>query len=571
MRINIIGNHVKNTGVAQDVQILHGSIAHVYGKDVQVRHIPYYYPECPQAEVNFFIEMITPSLLTYAAKNIWIPNHERTYKTWQPYAKLVDEIWVKTHEAEKVFKNEWGLENVRYIGWTSIDKVHPEKKNYYKAIVPVGRNIWRNPKPIIQAYIRILQGDPSGFRNLPELHIVYSSSHITLPPIPEPLQGKIKLHSEVMNEKDYDELLQECGLCICTSAAEGFGHAINEAMSAGCVLMLSPIDAFRELTDNAIWISTDKIIPNPHCLGTLEDVEVDSIIEALHMYNGSHYIWRRSMGNFCRSEYEERHQKFIKRMEEILPEFKDIPEYSIEKLLPKEEEMPKVSVITVTKDRRTFIPLAKYCFLAQAYPEDKLEWVIVDDGKDQIKDLVSDIPNVKYILCDEREGGWTIGAKRNLAVEKASHDILVMLDDDDVYPNNSVLSRVAYMLAGPSPRECVFSTTIPCFEIHEKKSFMNVPPILLEMADRVSEATLAFTRDFWKHRGFPDQQIAEAGAFIRGREHMCRELSPQDVIVSLCHKKTTSSRKAPPGEPNGCHYGFSQDLYTLVSEIAEAI
>jgi hypothetical protein len=156
-------------------------------------------------------------------------------------------------------------------------------------------------------------------------------------------------------------------------------------------------------------------------------------------------------------------------------------------------------------------------------------------------------------------------------VEKASHDVLVMMDDDDVYPNNSLLTRVAFMLAGPTPKECVFSTTIPCFDIHQKKSFMNVPPMLMRMADRVSEATLCFTREFWRNRPFPDQQIAEAGAFIRSREHMCREVSPQDVIVSLTHKKTTSSRKAPPGESNGCHYGFQEDLYTLVSEIAESI
>ena len=241
-----------------------------------------------------------------------------------------------------------------------------------------------------------------------------------------------------------------------------------------------------------------------------------------------------------------------------------LPEYSLENRLPKEEDLPKISVITITRDRRVFIPLAKFSILSQSYPEDKLEWVIVDDGKDQIKDLVSDLPNVKYVLSDEV---LTIGEKRNLGVEKASHDILVMLDDDDVYPNNSILTRVAHLLAEPA-RQCLFSTTIPCYDIHEKKSFMNVPPMTLPMCERVSEATLCFTRSFWKSRQFPDQQIAEAGAFIRGREQMCRELSPQDVIVSLVHCKNTSSRKAPAGEPNGCHYGFADELFTLVSEIA---
>jgi glycosyltransferase involved in cell wall biosynthesis len=226
-----------------------------------------------------------------------------------------------------------------------------------------------------------------------------------------------------------------------------------------------------------------------------------------------------------------------------------------------------VSVVTITKDRRAFIPLAKYCFLAQAYPEDKLEWVIVDDGTDQIKDLVSDLPNVTYVLC---ERPMTIGEKRNLAVERAKHDVLVMLDDDDVYPNNSVVSRVASMLAQPA-KDCGFCTTIPCYDIHETKSFMNVPPMTLPMSERVSEATLCFTRAFWEERKFAEVQIAEGNAFVRGREQRCREMSPQDVIVSLTHKSTTSDRKAPAGDPNGCHYGFVDELFTLVSEIGQAI
>ena len=569
MRINIIGNHRKGTGVSQDVQILHGLIVHVLGKETQIRHIPHYYPQCPEAEINFFIEVINPSLFTYAAKNIWIPNPEWTYKTWEPYAKMVDEIWVKTHEAEKLFA-DWGVPT-RYIGWTSIDKVEPEKKNYWKAIVPVGKNIWRNPKPIIQVYMATKRRDPSLYTAFPVLHIVYDPQAVPLADIPEEYSAKIKIIPGPIPEKEYDELLQECGLCICLSAAEGFGHAVNEAMSAGCLPLLSPIDAFRELAQEALWVSNKNVTPHPHCLGSLEDVDLESVLDALITYCSSDFRMKTRKSALARAEYEARHQSFVQRMEGVLAQFKDIPEHSVEKLLPNEDDLPPVSIITVTKDRRTFIPLAKYCFLSQSYPESKLEWVIVDDGKDQIKDLVSDLPNVTYVLCDDREGGWTIGAKRNLGVERAKHDILVMMDDDDVYPNNSLLTRVAYMLAEPKKHDCVFSTTIPCYDIHETKSFMNVPPITLAMADRVSEATLGFTRDFWKNRQFPDQQIAEAGAFIRGREQMCREVSPQDVIVSLTHKKTTSSRKAPAGEPNGCHYGFADELFTLVSEIAQAV
>jgi hypothetical protein len=98
---------------------------------------------------------------------------------------------------------------------------------------------------------------------------------------------------------------------------------------------------------------------------------------------------------------------------------------------------------------------------------------------------------------------------------------------------------------------------------------MNVPPIILEQSKRVSEATLTFTKKFWEERGFQeDVQVGEGDAFIHSREQMCRELSPQDVIVSLVHRKTTSSRKAPEGmQANGCHFGFTDELFKMLSEI----
>jgi hypothetical protein len=45
--------------------------------------------------------------------------------------------------------------------------------------------------------------------------------------------------------------------------------------------------------------------------------------------------------------------------------FHDVSEYSVEARLPKEEDLPSVSVITLTRDRREFIPLARSCFKAQ--------------------------------------------------------------------------------------------------------------------------------------------------------------------------------------------------------------
>jgi len=467
----------------------------------------------------------------------------------------------------KMFEDIPGCAPVHYVGWTSIDKKYNPEKNYAKGIVPVGTNIWRHPKPLVQAYMRIQHQDPAVYELLPELTIVHSPARVRIGALPDHVADKIKLVSEVLSDKDYDALLSEAGLVVCLSVAEGFGHAVNEAMSSGCVPLISPIAPFMELTKSALWTSTTKEIPHPQCMGVLEDTDVSSVVETLHMYVGTSTTDLKSMSDFSRKQYEDRHAEFVERLAKRIDTLKGTPHYAIQEHLPKEEDLPCISIITLTRDRRAFIPLLKYCRVSQSYPESKVEWVIVDDGADPIKDLISDMPNVKYILVDTP---LTIGAKRNLAVEYATHDVLVMMDDDDVYPTNSVLKRVAHMLAEPR-KECLFSTVLPCYEIHKHVSFMNVPPATLPMSQRVSEATLCFTRDFWKAQPFPDIQVAEGDAFIRGREQMCRELSPQDVIVSLVHRKNTSARKPPATETNGCHYGFSDELFTLVSEIAGAI
>jgi glycosyltransferase involved in cell wall biosynthesis len=577
MKVNIIWNSRRNTGISQDIGILRGILSAVFEKNIEVFSINHVMPECNDADYNIFVEVINPSLFSYARTNIWIPNPEWTYTAWKPYLDMVDEIWCKTQEAVDIFLPLTNT-TVRYIGWTSIDKVwnsDTHRKNYFKAIVPIGKNIYRHPKPVFQAYLRFLEENPTLYSKLPILHAVYDPAVIQVT-VPDLIKDKVILHAEIMKESAYDELLRECGLCICTSLAEGFCHAVNEAMSSGCNLILSPIAAFKhdlvgETLDGVIYGSIYDTVAQPDCMSKFVDTSVDSIVDGLMRYISKDFKERRSGSLAIRESYEHRHKKWIETMKLVLPQVMPIPDtpYSLKDTLPKEDELPDVSILTITKDRRVFMPLAKYSYMIQSYPEDKLEWVIVDDGDDPIEDTLIGVPNVTYVRCEK---GLTISQKRNLAVEKAMYDILVTMDDDDVYPNNSVIQRVAMLQKKPT-KGCGFCTTIPCYDIIQFSSFMNVPPRQLTFAERVSEASLVFTRSFWEEGKFDDKiHIGEGHAFIRGREQMCREISPQDVIVSLMHPLNTSSRKSPKfNEPNGCHYGFNEKLFEVVSQIGEEI
>jgi hypothetical protein len=570
MRINIISNFKQNTGLQQDANILRGLLTHIFGEKITLFKVPHVLPQCLEAEVNIFIECMNPSLIPYAAKNVWIPNLECTSKNWVPYVTMMDEIWTKTSEATRHFGMlaEGSPTKVTQIHWTSEDKCVNIKKNYSNAIVLVGKNIYRNPKQLLRAYSEIKKQEPNFYNKLPTLHIPYHPEYMNIYS-PMELEDKVKMLPAVLTDKEYNDLLSDCGLAICLSAAEGYGHAINEAMSSGCNLILSPISPFHDLCPSilnvTIWTEPLNIAPNKETMGYLIDSSVPSIIKALKEYHRRDTSSKKVASELIRNSYEIRHYDFIHNLDYIRNLYTDNV-YELKNKFPKEEDLPDVSIITLTKDRRIFMSLAKYSYLIQAYPADKLEWVIVDDGEDSIEDTLVGIPNVVYVRCS----GLTIGEKRNLGIEKAMYNILVMMDDDDVYPNNSVLHRVAMMLKEPA-KDCAFCTTIPCYDIANYTSFMNVPPITLPMSERVSEASMIFTRKFWEDNKFENIQIAEGNAFIHGRESMCRELSPQEVIVSLVHPKNTSSRKTPAGEPNGCHYGFNEKLFAVVSEIGETL
>jgi hypothetical protein len=123
MRINLISNF-SSKGLAQDSAILRGLIANQFPQ-AEIRKIQHYLPECPEAELNIFLELVNPALFISASKNVWIPNPEWTYKTWIPYMQMFDEIWVKTYEAQDIFKKYVSQEKIKHIGWTSIDKIFP--------------------------------------------------------------------------------------------------------------------------------------------------------------------------------------------------------------------------------------------------------------------------------------------------------------------------------------------------------------------------------------------------------------------------------------------------------------
>ena len=153
----------------------------------------------------------------------------------------------------------------------------------------------------------------------------------------------------------------------------------------------------------------------------------------------------------------------------------------------------------------------------------------------------------------------TIGAKRNVGIQRSQHDIILFMDDDDHYPPSSFRRRVSTLLTHSWKPKAAACTTIACYDLLKGMSAVNTPPWDLPLRKRISEATLVFYKSWWEAKGFPEVSVAEGEGFLEGREGDVLELPPQQIIVAMSHKTNSTSRKFPDGRPS-CFWGFPKEF-----------
>lgn len=209
----------------------------------------------------------------------------------------------------------------------------------------------------------------------------------------------------------------------------------------------------------------------------------------------------------------------------------------IEKSTPEYfKKYPFVSVCTPTFNRRPFINAMIACFNAQDYPQDRMEWIIIDDGTDPIEDLVASHPRVKYFKYDTK---MTLGKKRNLLHEKSRGEILVYMDDDDYYPPKRVSHAVEMLVSHPEAL-CAGSSEIYIYFKHIKqmKRFGPYGP------NHATAGTFAFKRKLIKNNRYNDDAcLAEERAFLKDYTVPFVQLDPMKVILVFSHEHNTFDKR----------------------------
>ncbi len=204
------------------------------------------------------------------------------------------------------------------------------------------------------------------------------------------------------------------------------------------------------------------------------------------------------------------------------------------------QELPMVSICTPTFNRRPFIPMMLECFRHQTYPRSRLEWIIVDDGTDSIKDLIEEAtdlkPFIKYYYFPQK---MTLGKKRNLMHENTRGSIIVYMDDDDYYPPERVEHAVKTLRANPKAM-CAGSSEMYIYfkHLHKMVQFGPYGP------NHATAATFAFRKELLLSSAYEDTaSLAEEKAFLRDYTVPFVQLDPFKTILVFSHVQNTFDKK----------------------------
>jgi glycosyltransferase involved in cell wall biosynthesis len=227
------------------------------------------------------------------------------------------------------------------------------------------------------------------------------------------------------------------------------------------------------------------------------------------------------------------------------------------------QKLPFVSICTPTFNRRPFIKAMIANYMRQDYPQNRMEWIIIDDGSDKIEDLVKDVPGVKYFAYDVK---MSLGKKRNLMHEKSCGDILVYMDDDDYYPACRV-SHAVEKLQSSKDALCAGSSEIYIWFKHINKMYQFGP----YNPNHATAGTFAFKRKLLKDHQYEDHAaLAEEKAFLKNYTVPFVQLDPLKTILVFSHEHNTFDKRKLLDNPHPQFVKESDKTVDMFIKEAEA-
>ena len=595
LTVNILYNRTNTFGLTDDVMIIERLLKKAQdtiGQPIQKAKVVDIREPLSHCDIQFHLETPIFSAIPWGHTNVILINPEQWSYSYDAYVHAFDALLFRDSHSAETFRADLSKKGLRsdhiyvvpwcaslsqtdippcntydgfYNGFVCFLAGSTSKYEYLKKLIPH----WRAEDPPLTIYTT-------------RAHFVDELQQLGLPDNVRAICKDMDLLPRYRIMSSYR------GHLVC-SQGEAFGYAAANAEVLGLFTIMNALPVFKETyayEQGIAWLSNSYVASKQvrYQLASPTDNVRSELEAAFLQFNTNDFGQHRRVRT---TKAKERFIYTVGFFNTVLRVLKGLvhqrkPAKGVVHVPPilSQADCPPITVITPTYQRKELIDIAFHNLLATDYPHDKIEWIVIEDNEkpselasEKIIEFQMRVPEIKlkYIPI---EGRMTIGEKRNIAVEHASHDIILFMDDDDHYPVTSFRRRVAWLTRGTKcgqtgQASIVCCTTLALYDLIKGTSAVNVPPFDIPFSQRISEATLTFRKSAWEERRFPHVSIAEGESWIDGREDQVIEIPPQQIIVAFSHGSNQSARRIPPSNvAPSCFWGFPKEYLMFIHSLA---
>ncbi len=256
-----------------------------------------------RADHVLHIERAFPSWFTGAGHNWLVPNQERFPRRHAGRLKRIDRVLAKTRHAEAIFSG-LGVATT-YLGFTSPDRRDAAAaRDWTRFLHLAGASTLKGTEDVLALW--------AAHPEWPELVLVQKAENA-----PKSVPANVTLISGYVSDDELRRLQNACGVHLCPSRSEGWGHHIVEGLSVGAVVLTTDAPPMNELVDAECGVLVTAGRHEPRHLGTNFFVDRRALEAAVEAIIAMPEPARSAVGLKARQRYEAIASGFAERARRI--------------------------------------------------------------------------------------------------------------------------------------------------------------------------------------------------------------------------------------------------------------